>query len=604
MTDILQQNEAVARVVLEKNAGTGLPPAEQAALNKLQTAYKKQSFPEAIDVMKSAMEAADNAPVNRGNLEAARKGAYAGTDIDPTTGGAALNAEQQGRHDREEKAEGRAADLLDKGFDNLSNPDQHMVYAAVMGRLQQWPEAQALLLGMNAREKYDTVRNLMSRPEFKQKLKDVLDKGVDAGPLGEEFKKLQKDVTDKERGMQAADTEYKVKFQEYMAAGAKAQAFDAFVSPGDKFDLLDKLTKQEPKLIADKAKAQADLDAVEAEIDTLKTLLATSARTSPEYKATHAELLTKAPAQADAKRRLSTADAKLEQKRQLEAEKTKAKTDTVTLEAETVKAYQKFEDAQRDHLSAKATLELAKIKMGSAEEQRAMAAEKAVSEAAKLFILAEAENAEKARQDMLTTMDAEAKTEADKKIKKELEMRYVTITNNYDKSAVKPNKESTRVDYENILRNGPDVFVEQFLFDAGLSGDEIKEKMAREGEALKTKLIGEVLARRVQTGRITNDEAQVIFQSEWGAEAVKAAAAKKTALTDEIKKLTASGAIDGGALDDINKLLSGAGKSVDKKMIGKGFGLAALLMILFSVGSPILAAGALASYAASGAMKG
>lgn len=582
MADALAKQEVVAPAVLEKKVAMGPLSPEQEAAQKIQ---KKLDTDGPRPALESMMH--QNEPVNRAQLQEARKKNFEGMDINPATGDRVQSADQTNRENRQKTAEKRAADFLDVGFDKLGNPapgttspEQDYLVTVTEKKIREWPAANTWLDTLTPHEQAEAVKNLLRDPEFRKKMRHTFEAATNPQDL------LSNTAIDQAREAQikAEQAEQRAK----LAKDAKDKAYThaktqaaSFEPGGASYKDLAKLTKEYPQAVANKDKFEAQKEAVQREVAGLQTQYNAVIRTQNQAEITRisSQLELAREQERNILRDLALEEAKIAKKDQLEADKLKWPAEAVKLEGELQDATNALSDAQREKFRKQADYNTAKLNKETQEQAKVDAIENAFNEATRLYLAEEGQKAENARLALLAEAKKNAKDPAEAALLDQFAKRWdEDHTTLLGRETTKANKVMITEDMGTLVQQGPDTLIRVMLLNGGMSEADVDAKM-QEDEFMKKargQVAEQVLTKRIQTGKITRDEAAKISTTEWGKDAIKQAIANRSEVQNLLKGLEKDGVIKNGNVGEWLK---------DKS---HGSILMMLLLIFGSIGTAML----------------
>lgn len=567
MTDALKSNEALGRAAFgEKPSGGTLSAEQQAAV--VITGEMDQKGPRAaLKIM------VDHEALTRKTEEH-----FAGTDIDPATGKRGLSTEQsaQGSKDTYVEQQGKITKFLEEGYDKLDPADKTRVMTAMYTRMNETDAGKAFLASFGTGATADAERKAaMERLLKSGQYQDMLKGNFDALTAQESHGVKRVDeakhrLEAAERAVEAKIKEKEVKDREHAAAIAAASRFEG---SNDLATELSTLEGEEQTLIADKGKKAAEQKTLKDQVAALKEARAAAAKLNDEPKAK--DLNDKIVALSERMGTLASesaeSDAKLLRLNKLRDQKAQAAKDQGAKELEASKADQAVRAAEADVHLRKVEVQDALDAKLSAERGRAETMAKLIEKTTVDFVDQRVSDAEQAQKKALENEIKNMTDKSEQSFGEHLGVRW-NKKDKYGNATFKTDNNATGAEMNFILQSGADSALEQALIDSRVTDDERKAIMADPARRKEYKdlMLSQLLTKRINSGKLTDNEASFFFSTPDGKSALNKAISENDGLKKQLGEMHKKGDIK-----DINDFINKIGK---KEVVGGS--LAALLFLL------------------------
>ena len=434
--------------------------------------------------------------------------------------------------------------LIERGIDAISPEQQKLAIEQIKAVLQRIPQAERLWWGLSVEQINEEIRQLLKDPDFIAKVRERRTDATDesqlitidlAGAQSTLERSLLKKGNaqtelDRDSGELSGITAELERFQDRTAIGGKK---------GDLFEQLEAINTQMPALQSRLQELQNATGDINSRLAILEDERANFRRKGKDTTET-----TRAIEEAKQERERSSAEivgimTTVGRKEFLEQRKAELLTRRGELEGQQVKLGQNLEEANLEYSEAQATSETVARDRRFAEEEFVAGIKNILRDATNDYLDEKVALNEPTLSIML---DEEAKQTTDKaekvfftgiksrNVARPQRQRVGGIFGIGTREIWVPGKLKTEVidsDYQKYLETGNPVPLVRAYLETGrdpetgepLTSDEINTKLADREFIQKfgTRVIEEMLRARLKSGEITENEAQIIVDHEWGA---------------------------------------------------------------------------------------
>lgn len=485
----------------------------------------------------------EQTPINRKRDEVLQEARFTKSDIDTDGKTPKRTAEENKRYQEAKTTQALAHDFLEKGFDKL-NPDQRKdAIAMVKDVVMMLPEANAILDALGRDDADKMVGELLKDPEFASLMRPIFEKAQESGKGLEQSQltALKAKLQGAERSEERKREAYKANEKQIKALGDQIHAFNntprAERNQWDgkiKSRQLEELIKAEPKLNADRRELDKQKAAVSREITRLHNITTNRKDVDAESKLIEEEERLKG-----LDKQIEGIDDQLKLKSDLQAERANLDKDMKACEEKVDALDDEWKSATTARLIAQADFDSASLTRTAEEGQYVDKLKGVFTETAKEFFQKRLKEAEDAENKVLAEEKAKAKSNAEKNI-------LDTMMKRWNGKDGKYNKKQIDSDFEALMVFGPEQLMKDML-KMGIPKEELEEfyKDKELVANLRSKLAEKVISKKLKTGKITEQDADKLFESEWGKPALESAINNNSEAKKYIDKLKEDGLIKG-----------------------------------------------------------
>jgi len=510
------------------------------------------------------------------------------------------SAEQQRRFEEANKWNNLTQALIEKGIDGVSAEQRKMAIEQVRDNLQRLiPEAEKLWWGLSAEQINDEISRLLKDTDFVAKVRELHGARtgesspitIDLAAIKAKFEaaKTKKDQTDRDLAQNNGERENVTaqleQFEDRTTTGGRK---------GIKLEELEKLEEEAPDLIARQEEIQGTLDGAQARIRDLENTqlaLAIKGKALPELDAQ----LSQKRAEVDSYRKgISTVRTRLARREALQREKAELQERKGQLERQRIDHENAASEATREHSLAQADLDSISLERTQAEEEFVAGLKNILRDATFEYLTDKISTGEQTSLTMLDEEIAQTQDKAEKAFLSGVKGRYVGKPHKEKVGGIfgrggkevwvpgLPRAEVIDADYQKYLESGNPMPLLRSLLESGrdpttgerlLIEAQVEAKLADKEFVQKwgTRAIEEMLRARLKSGEITENEAKIIVDHEWGAAAIQEAIRKNPAASEQLEELKAQ-----------------TGEKDERKLLAKLSGKSLLMLLLMILGSAVV----------------
>lgn len=547
--DQSQEKEATIRATIEESPGAGAAAGsllERA--QKIQDTLENKGPHATIESLRPPVEE----QTARFNLEHAFS---SGLDANGRT---VQSREQQGRYAEARKFYDIATTFIKDGYPRLSARDRGLITTRIIQAVRAWPEGDEIFrhLATDA-ERQAAIRRLLENPDFAAKVRnhlgEVLNKAEEASH-SDDLEQKQRDHEGAHLEAEAAETERYRQAGEWRMLDDQYEPYKEVTRTGVKGHLLDELDTLNAGLAGFEStirNRQRELSRIDDEIADLNRDRR-AAQTADERQQIQEDIRTQRDRRNTVQEDIDGAQEQINRLQTLQAEKARIEERRNAIQANLVESQKTANDKIRD-LSLK-NIDLQKARNAHTLNEQVLQNDlrNVFSEAAFEYLKEKVDESQ-AENDRLREEEIKnAETEDDRNILNALGHRYVDVDRN-------PRRDVIDREYEMLFRlNGA-----KEIFEAMYRGTnryppaspEYVSELARINERLKDpefiqkyepRVAQEILSRRIQTGRISEQDAQFIMNSQWGQGMIEEGLRKRNDIREQVENLVGERVIDPG----------------------------------------------------------
>jgi len=512
-------------------------------------------------------------------------------------GSSKRSPEQQRRFDEANKHNSLAQTLIEKGVDSLSDEQFKLATGSVREVLDKIPEVRQLWSGLTIEQINQEIIQLLKNPDFIAKIREARSKATDESKLitvdsvaaQAKFEAVKTKKGQAERNLAQNNGEHE-------DISARLEQFEDRTATdgrkGAKLEELEKLEEEAPDLTARQEEIERLSEGTQARVRDLENTqlaLALKGKVSPEMDAQLSEKRTEAD---NYRKEMSTTRTRLARREALQREKAGLQERKGQLEQQRIDLENAVSEAIREHSLAQAELDSISLERTQAEEEFVAGLRNVLRDGTFAYLETKIADTEQTLARMLDEEFAQTQDKAEKALVAGVKSRYVGKPHKEKRGGFLgmgareewvpglPKGEVIDGDYQKYLESGNPVPLVRSLLEAGrdpttgerlLSDKEVTNLLTNQEFIQKVgpRAIEELLRARLKTGEITENEATIIANHDWGAAAILEAVNKNPGAREELENLKSQ-----TGEKDLRALL--------RKLPGKNI-LALLLMILGSV---------------------
>lgn len=517
------------------------------------------------------------------------------------------NTEEAARYNRAKEAQTTVRTLLEKGFDGLTTAQQRKATDSVRDIFTQVPEI-ADVWAANPTEVTAIIQSKLKDAEFVTQLSDAWAEVTGAAnEIGDEASPAQKKLLEAQAKFDKVDADLGISRARKDTNDALLREFNSDLSTGAKGakqQQIEDLQRDKPDLGAQKDEMEADKIATDAQIARLQRQLAGNKLSGKESKALEDQLVVAEDKAKTLRLELRGINGKLNNLTELQQTKLDLQNKKAEIEAERVALEGQKALAVSELSLAKATSLNASDKRTIDEETFVGDLEGAISLAAFRYLEKQLTDAEAADEVVRTKELAEAKTQIDRALITGLKTSYGRNPERYQKGLIRKRWDTKLGNYneafintdfnvfltsgdtnrllEGVLRSAYDPRTgERYMTDDQImefTGNELNKAVV---EAMSKKAVETLISAKAKIGGMTEQQAEILAHSEWGAAAITA----KAATNPEVRQ-------------KINEVKAATGAKTDEEALAKMGSKNLLLLLLSLFGTAAIATMAIASGAA------
>ena len=564
MPSPLSSPDTLPRAVLEKAppAAAVLTPEQQAAKSIREKAAESspRNVLESLRERKTPIDQGKIDRVNVGNIGVERN----------TDGSKKLDAAEQARLRDAKTYETSAKNFLEKGYGGLSGTEQREIRTRVEQTIRAWPEADALLSSKTPAEQRALIEELIKDPKFAAKVRGVFDASLEvdvpeiSAELKTEFEKMQVQEANKnaEKTRNASEkTTVDAGLEQFADRSGTGGA------KGAKFAEIERITRELPTLTADLETKQDQLADTSDRIRDLERTRTIALQRDVDTATIDDELTTKRGEARTLQREISRINETINKKTALEQEKAGLETRRQQLETERVRFQVELDEIVRQRIAAQTDFASAKMTREGQEQGFVDGLRTVFSESAYQYLEEKITAAEAAQRTLIEEEKARTVDPAEKAILDGLLTRWekpktVGMLGKRTTSVI--DGEKTREDWGKCMTDmaeGPKTIMKEMLTKGGMSAVDADAKLADSAfvEKMQPKVIERLTTRRIQTGKLTMDDARRIIENPtWGKAIIDAAITNRQDIRNALVELEGKGILRGGIAEYLRNKSSGS----------------------------------------------
>ncbi len=542
--------EAVTRVVASKEQEAPRPGAVLTRTQELANGMRKSLVEKGED---ETLQGTISRVPKRGEIKALVDENH-GTKIDPKTGEKIRTGTEQVEFDDVIKSVDNLFQYLETG--KLNRTDEAQVRADIEEIFRMYPGGENLVTELGNGVITDTVLN---DPDFRKALQDRLIE-IKANRVAEINPGAETALNEAKRAEKAKERERDRIKGESDAINAGLKEFSTTRGTvGKRRQELDTLISNMTQLKIDADRARQQLRSIDSQISRYERQV--DAIMNGTLNANNnAQLLT--TAQSEITRlegeRQSRQD-KIDEHTVAESNKAKLEQDKADLEQRKKEVAPDLEnsdgelDALREaRINAETALARATKARSVQEGEFLSSIDDVYKDAAVKYYDDKVKAAEAAQQVILDKELGEAKNDMDRKVLEEIGGKRWKIEDakarsgmlhRKNKNVVTPNVPLIDADYKKMLLEGPNETLKGILTGMGVQPDQMSEMLA--DPKYRDLMVKQILVNRMDTSKITRNEARAIATSEWGNKAIETAIAGNADANNAVNNLKANGLLRG-----------------------------------------------------------
>lgn len=506
--------------------------------------------------------------------------------------------EQQRRFDEANKWNNLTQGLIEKGIDGLPPEQQKLAIEQVRSVLQRIPDAERLWWGLSVDQMNEEIRQLLKDPDFISKIRETRSEATGESQLiavdvATVQAKLEVTKTKKEQ----AEGRLAQNNGERDDVTARLEQFEDRTATdgrkGARLEELERLEAEAPDLTARQEEIGGLLEETQTRIRDLENTQLAFALKGKALPELGTQLVEKRTEATNYRKEMSTIRTRLARREALQIERAELQVRKGQLEQKRIDLDNTVSETGREHSLAQAELVSISLERAQDEEEFVAGLRNVLRDGTFTYLESKIAGAEQTLGEMLDEEIAQTQDKSEKAFVSGIKGRYVGKPHKERRGGFLgmgakeawvpglPKGEVIDGDYQKYLESGTPVPIVKALLEAGrdpttgerlLTDGEVAAKLTDKEfvQKMGTRAIEELLKARLKTGEITENEAQIIVNYEWGAAAIAEAIHKNQdpkvrEMLEELKTLT-------GERDERKLLAKLSGKSL----------LAILLMILGS----------------------
>lgn len=556
----LAQPETIAHAVLEKAPVAPPPPgSSQEAAEKIRTTLSEKGPRSALEGLRQRKpieqrgigEVIDQNIGTERNVDGSKK-RPAGSEI-------------KRRFDEAQKYATLSKDFLEKGYDGLNTAQKGEVRQFAEQAMRAWPEADNLLSGMSPADRQAAIEAVLKAPEYTAKVRSIFEGAIDPSKIlpdtVSEIRTKFDDIKRREEEIKAgrirSDSE---------SNSIKAQ-LDQFKTiggiDGSKLSELKNLERELPQLNIDLQSSRDRLETTSDLIKSLENLKTVATLRGEDITPIDQQVTLRRQDQRTFRRDIEETNGKINRKSALEQERETLEQKRQQLEGERTHLEEELKSLTQERIGAQADLASAQLTHNSQEQDFVDSLKNVFSEGTMQYLESKITEAEEVQRQLIEEEKARTVDPAEKAILDSLLSRWEktkTIGILGKRTISELNREKIKKDFGNLMTGGPnqvmrDILIEEggmlaFEADAKLNDPAFVEKM-------QPKLVERLITRRIQTGKLTEDDARRIIESDWGKGMIDNAINNRKVISDALEKLGEKGVLRGGISEWIRKKSGG-----------------------------------------------
>lgn len=507
--------------------------------------------------------------------------------------------EQQRRFDEANRYNSLAQTIIEKGADSLRDERFKLAVGSVKEVLEKLPEARQLWAGLTIEQINQEITQLLKDPDFVAKIREARSEATD------ESKLISTDVVTSQAKLETTKTK-REQAERNLAqnngerddVAARLEQFEDRTATGgrkgSKQQELEKLEEEAPDLTIRQEETERLLEGTQARIRDLENThlaLALKGKASPEIVAE----LSQKRVEADSYRKeMGINRRSLARTEALQREKAGLQERRGQLEQQRIDLENTVRDTNREYSLAEAELGSISLERVQAEEEFVAGFRNILRDATFSYLEGKIADTEQSLGKMLDEEIAQTQEKAEKALAAGIKERYVGKPQREMRGGLLgigakdvwvpglPKTEAIDTDYQKYLESGNPVPLVQTLLENGrdpttgerlLTDLDVTSLLANQEfiQKVGTRAIGELLKARIKTGEITEDEATIIANHDWGAAAIQEAVHKNPQ-----------------AIERLEELKTQTGEKDERKLLANMPAKSLLALLLMIVGSAAL----------------
>lgn len=552
MPTTLSSPDTLARAVIEKAPPpTAVLTPEQQAAKSIREKVAESSPRSTLESLRGRRLAIDQGRIDQANVN------NIGIERNPD-GSKKLDAVEQKRLSDAKAYEVRTKDFLERGYAGISGVDQREIRTRVGQVLRAWPEADALLSSKTPAEQQALIEELMKDPKYSEKVRGVFDAslGTTVPELPPELKTRLDEIQRQEASKNAENTR---NASEKTNVDTGLEQFTDRSATGGikgaKLTELERITRDLPTLTADLDTKQEQLAGVGDQIKDLELSRRVALQRGNDTTSIDAELTTKRSGARTLEREVRNTNNTIDRKAALEQERDGLQRRRQELEAERVKLQAELDGIVRQRIGAQADFASARMTREGQEQGFVDGLRNVFSESAYNYLEEKITASEEVQRQLIEeekarTVDPAEKAILDGRLNRWEEKKTVGVFGKREVS--KLNGKKIREDFSNVMAdmdNGPKVIMKEMLIKGGMSAADADKKLADPAfvEKMQPQVMETLVTRRIQTGKLTEDDARRIIENpNWGKAVIDTAIQKRKDIRDALTELEGKGILRGG----------------------------------------------------------
>ena len=431
---------------------------------------------------------------------------------------------------------------LKEGYDNLTDEDKTLLRQDVRkGLIKLWPEAADRFSKMDLKTRDKVIEDLLRNPQFRRQAQGLLEAVTDPSRTRPE---LPQDILDRVNATKEDLANKKaILDQREEEEGAAVLKAEEYAEGTEKAEKIEEITGREPDLQKQITENQNKLTAADNTVKDRETEYQTALGRRPKDDAEIATARTNLDRartkQAEIKTRLEQAQSQIAERDRLLKEKQEAEAALKRAEQASEQANRDLNAAQERHSQAliqqdEKNIDINRHQQDVTREMEELMTAATVKHFEEMYAAAEA-----AQITLLEERGAKAATEAEKKAYEVLRSRWKTTERRglLRREEQVTKKLQVNADMQRLLGpNGP----EELMKALGITDPELLKNPQLQRDAVRT-----LLQEKLNAGGLKASEAEYIFNSKWGDGVIKEAFEANTALKAQLEDLQNQGLLQG-----------------------------------------------------------
>lgn len=544
MADALASQETLARAVLEQQAPATGATKEQKAAEKIREKLHSSDNP------RSATEAIrQRQPLEKGRIDHLID-QNIGTDVKADgTKNRPTGSDVERRYEEATKHASLAKDFIEKGYDNLTPDQKKDARKIVEHTLTAWPEAQQVLRGATPQERKAISEALLSDPAYSAKVRELFLAGVEPGKAivdqvvekekaYKEAKRIEDDKSMALKVINAEKTSVESNLREFeLVSGIKRP----------KLDELDRLIVDMPNIQSELRSKISDLNEVKEELNLLANARRVLLSKGADATTVEGNIATVKTNKRNLEIEIEVLNQKVLRKDTLEQERSYLQARKKELDEAHDRLQEEKKNATEELHRAKSVLASAKNKRASQEQDFVDDLRNTFPEAAMQYLEERIQKAEEARRELITKQKDTQTDESEKQFYEGLLKRWERSTGlkKNGKMGFEDDKVAIKEDWTELMQNGPENVLYKTLRAGGMPDSRAKELIKNPEFVSKheSEVVSALIAKRIEKGTLSEDEAKHILDSKWGTGTIQRAIESNNKVKTELENLKQAGII-------------------------------------------------------------